>query len=73
MSFDIYGENLRPGFCEVHPHVAESYPCSLCHADLSRRAEQEREYQKAMDAEYDAYCKRMIGDLEIASWLTPQT
>lgn len=30
MSFDIYGERLRPGHCEVHPHVHEEYPCSLC-------------------------------------------
>lgn len=30
MSFDIYGNNLKRGNCEVHPHVAEEYPCSVC-------------------------------------------
>jgi len=30
MSFDIYGNNLQRGHCEVHPNIAEEYPCSLC-------------------------------------------
>lgn len=30
MSWDIYGEPLRRGYCEVHPHVHEEYPCSVC-------------------------------------------
>jgi len=30
MSWDIYGNPLRRGHCEVHPHVHEEYPCSLC-------------------------------------------
>jgi hypothetical protein len=30
MAFDIYGNRLRQGYCEVHPHVHESYPCSEC-------------------------------------------
>ena len=30
MAFDIYGERLRPGHCEVHPHAHEEYPCSIC-------------------------------------------
>lgn len=30
MSFDIYGGRLRGGHCEVHPDVAETYPCSVC-------------------------------------------
>lgn len=33
MSWDIYGEPLRRGHCEVHPHVHEEYPCSVCIAD----------------------------------------
>lgn len=31
MSFDIYGNYLRPGYCEVHPDVREEYPCSACY------------------------------------------
>lgn len=30
MSFDIHGNPLRRGHCEVHPHVAEEYPCFIC-------------------------------------------
>jgi hypothetical protein len=30
MGFDIYGERLARGHCEVHPWFAEEYPCSLC-------------------------------------------
>ncbi len=33
MAFDIYGNHLRPGYCEVHPDVRESYPCSECVGD----------------------------------------
>jgi hypothetical protein len=37
MSFDIYGNNLRRGHCEVHPHVHEEYPCSVCLAESASR------------------------------------
>ena len=37
MSFDIYGNNLARGHCEVHPNVAEEYPCSLCMAQSNRK------------------------------------
>ena len=30
MSFDIYGNHLRRGYCEVHPNVHEEFPCSCC-------------------------------------------
>ena len=30
MSFDIYGNHLRQGHCEVHPEVHEEYPCFVC-------------------------------------------
>jgi len=30
VGFDIYGNHLRPGYCEVHPDVPEYYPCRLC-------------------------------------------
>lgn len=30
MAFDIYGDILEPGFCEVHPHVRQEYPCDIC-------------------------------------------
>ena len=36
MAFDIYGNVLRPGHCEVHPDVAEPYPCWYCRAESSQ-------------------------------------
>lgn len=30
MAFDIYGNYLRPGHCEVHPEVPEEFPCYRC-------------------------------------------
>ena len=36
MAWDIYGEHLRPGYCEVHPDVPESYPCHLCQMEYDQ-------------------------------------
>ena len=43
MSYDIYGNPLSPGHCEVHPCVAQSYPCQQC---------RDEEYQ---DERYEDY------------------
>ncbi len=57
MSFDIYGGRLQRGHCEVHPDVAESYPCSVCmmEQDLRRGPEiegpSEEDYIEGMCAE----------------------
>lgn len=40
MSWDIYGNPLRRGHCEVHPHVHEEYPCSVCMAERKRNQQQ---------------------------------
>ena len=32
MPYDIYGNSLQRGHCEVHPDVPEDYPCSVCMA-----------------------------------------
>ncbi len=52
MSYDIYGNNLRPGYCEVHPDNPEPYPCSICQieveqAEMLRR--EEEAYYAAME------------------------
>ena len=39
MSYDIYGNPLRRGHCEVHPHVHEEYPCSVCMTESRRHQE----------------------------------
>lgn len=30
MPYDIYGNTLQRGHCEVHPDIPEEYPCSRC-------------------------------------------
>ena len=39
MSYGICGNPLRRGHCEVHPHVHEEYPCSVCVAESRRHQE----------------------------------
>lgn len=53
MSYDIYGNNLRRGHCEVHPHVHEEYPCSICCMENSRN-EERKEYERLERQHYEA-------------------
>ena len=48
MSNDIYGNNLERGHCEVHPHVHEEYPCSICYSES-----QQEEHDKAQREDYE--------------------
>lgn len=56
MAWDIYGNPLRRGHCEVHPDVPDSYPCHVC---LSERA-RDRQHESHMDRKYNKH----IGMLE---------
>lgn len=57
MSFDIYGGRLRSGHCEVHPDVAEPYPCSVCGEEMAQaqgpkiEGPSEEEYTEGICAE----------------------
>lgn len=47
MAWDIHGHQLKPGYCEVHPDVPESWPCGYCRdemdrADMDRAQEEQR-------------------------------
>jgi hypothetical protein len=57
MAYDIYGERLALGHCEVHPHVAIEYPCPQCELEI----EQERRSREDAAA-YDAYCEEQYRD-----------
>lgn len=57
MSFDIYGQRLRAGHCEVHPDVHEPYPCFVC-LEGSRRNQEERKHHADMEREYYAELER---------------
>lgn len=59
MSWDIYGNSLRNGHCEVHPHVHESYPCSVCMSEVQHRHDQEAHYNAAMSEQYEAHCREL--------------
>lgn len=57
MSWDIYGNPLRRGHCEVHPHVHEEFPCSICMEERGRRNEPHNEMEQlqhdfAMQGDY---------------------
>lgn len=69
MGYDIYGNNLASGHCEVHPHINEPYPCSLCYAESqqndmyskqqSQQDQEEAEYYAAMErAHYEEIAKK---------------
>lgn len=53
MAYDIYGNNLRRGYCEVHPHVHEEYPCSVCLSESRREKEDKKSYEQEMAKQYN--------------------
>lgn len=53
MSWDIHGNPLRTGYCEVHPTVHEYWPCSYCQQEAS-----EAEAYRLAEAEYHAEQER---------------
>lgn len=57
MSWDIYGNPLRSGYCEVHPDVHESWPCAHCmEEEAERRAylQAEADYYRRQEEQADA-------------------
>ena len=63
MPYDIWGQPLARGHCEVHPHVCEEYPCSACYSEERDYRQEQAAYEKslqdhyehAMEEEYQAY------------------
>jgi hypothetical protein len=54
MAFDIYGNYLRPGYCEVHPDVREEWPCSECYESYESYVRQcEQQYDEEERREYE--------------------
>jgi hypothetical protein len=49
MAWDIYGNTLRRGYCEVHPDVPQEYPCIFCMRDIENENRQ-RDEQALIDA-----------------------
>lgn len=68
MSYDIYGNDLARGHCEVHPHVRQEYPCFVCLSESARKKreqDEQRRHHKEMEA---AYYAQIAGDIEYESW-----
>ncbi len=63
MAWDIYGERLERGHCEVHPHVHEEYPCSICLAESREKRRMQKEQEQAWSREAEAYYAQMAEDL----------
>ena len=55
MSYDIYGQPLQSGHCEVHPHVHEEYPCSVCVQENNARIN-----QATLEQQYEEHYHRLL-------------
>jgi hypothetical protein len=70
MRFDIHGNNLESGHCEVHPWVHQEYPCGVCMAERNQseryRQDEARHYAELEAAHY----AQMWAD-EAAPWFDP--
>lgn len=51
MSYDIYGNPLRRGFCEVHPSINEEWPCCLCVLERNQRNPPEPKQEEVVHCE----------------------
>lgn len=60
--WDIYGEPLERGHCEVHPWVHEEYPCPVCIGEHKSRKQQEQEYAKHCEEQAAAYYAEIEAD-----------
>ena len=65
MAYDIYGNNLRPGHCEVHPSVHEEYPCALCMSESQQRDQnQAQQIQQSIESQMRAEIERLQTKVE---------
>lgn len=74
MAYDIYGNDLRRGYCEVHPHVHQEYPCDICCGDIEQnnrqneqRQQMQKDYYKSIDPSMDMDTVRIVIDMLIIS------
>lgn len=57
--FDIYGNDLLIGHCEVHPAIAEEYPCHQCLKETN-----DREYERLVEAQIFELEEAQIAEYE---------
>lgn len=61
MAYDIFGNDLRRGYCEVHPHVQQEYPCDLCDSERRSHDEKRRE-QRLSKQQFQSETVRVVID-----------
>lgn len=59
MPWDIYGQPLSTGHCEVHPLIPQPHPCEVCREDADREEERaqrawEEEQERQRQADWEA-------------------
>lgn len=63
--FDIYGQTLKPGHCEVHPVVGVPSPCPMCHAEMdSQRVINQQPDQQVWSGEENPRIQEYQGVLD---------
>lgn len=45
MSYDIFGNPLKEGYCEVHPQIPQYYPCYICCQEIERENQKQQQHQ----------------------------
>lgn len=51
MSYYIQGNVLKEGYCEVHPHVPEYYPCYICCQEIDRENQRQQHKDEQLQPE----------------------
>lgn len=49
--WDIYGQPLKRGHCEVHSWINEEYPCSLCMSEKKQKDMEEKQSEQYYEAQ----------------------
>ena len=70
MTWDIYGQRLEPGHCEVHPHVHQEYPCELCLRQQDEAERDRKAYDAAMQERAEAHYRAIWAEAA-GPWFDP--
>ncbi|MGL4973379.1 MAG: hypothetical protein ACRC6H_09575 [Culicoidibacterales bacterium] len=68
MPYDIYGNDLRRGHCEVHPYVNQEYPCGICQTQREqnkRNNQMQNDSYKSISNSLDTKTVRIVIDMLI--------
>lgn len=72
MSYDIWGNPLKSGYCEVHPDVHSPYPCECCleeSYDSERYRQAEAEAARDYERQFELYLSVQYYLAKCVEWL----